>query len=50
MKKFMNIISNCVYLLEKYSILVNPEIITKANIEYYNLQINYFEIDYCIDK
>ena len=50
MKKFMNIISKCVYLLENYSIKDNPEVITKANIEYYNLQINNFEIDYCIDK
>lgn len=50
MKKYMNIINNCVYLIENYSILVNPEIITKTNIEFYNLQIMNFEISYSIDK
>lgn len=50
MNKYMNIINNCVYLIENYSILVNPEIITKKNIEFYELQVNNFDISYIIDK
>lgn len=50
MKKYMNIINNCVYLIENYSILVNPEIITQTNIEFYNLQIMNFDIIYVYDK
>lgn len=50
MKKYMNIINNCIYLIENYSVLVNPEMITKTNIEFYNLQIINFDISYTIDK
>lgn len=50
MKKYMNIILNCNYLLNNSLSRPHPESLTLANICYNRLNIKRFELNYCLDK
>jgi hypothetical protein len=48
MKKYMNIIHNCIYLLENELSKVHPESLNYANIKYENINIHRFDLSYNI--
>jgi hypothetical protein len=50
MKKYMNIILKCPYLLSNSMSVLNPECLTLANILYYKLNIHKFTLKYNLDK
>lgn len=50
MKKYMNIILKCPYLLSNSMSVLHPESLTLANILYYKLNIHKFRLKYNLDK
>lgn len=50
MKKYMNIILNCTYLLDNSLSIPHPESLTFANISYNHLNIKRFVLNYYLDR
>lgn len=50
MKKYMNIIHNCIHLLENNLSIVHPETLHLANIHFHNINVCRFDLSYVIDR